>query len=78
MPDSLGTILASLLGAAAVGLSAWWGRRAYVRVREDRDRIQANQQSVDEAMKRVIEARRKADTQVALDAKRRDTFEGQP
>jgi hypothetical protein len=78
MLDSLGTVLASLIGAAAVGLSAWWGRRAYTRVKEDRDRIRANEQAVDAAMQRVIESRRQADTQVALDPKRRDEFEQQP
>lgn len=78
MLDSMGTILASLIGAAAVGLSAWWGLRAYTRIKEDRDRIASNQAAVDAAMRRVIEARRRADTQVALDAKRRDAFDRQP
>lgn len=78
MFDSLGTILASLFGAAAVGLTAWFGRRAYTRVKEDRDRIKANQEAIDAAMRRVVAARRKSDTVVPLDAKKRDAFGGQP
>lgn len=78
MLDSIGTLLAGVLGAVAVGLSAWWGRRAYTRIKEDRDRIVANQAAVDAAMQRAVEFRRKADTQVALDPKRRDALEDQP
>lgn len=78
MFDSLGTILASLLGAAAVALTAWFGRRAYTRVKDDRDRIQQNQQAVDASMKRVVEFRRKTDSQPPPDPKKRDAFGSQP
>ena len=79
MFDSLGTIIATLLGAAGVIVSAWLGRQAYTRVKEDRDRIAANQAAIDAASKRLLDARRKADIhQAVLDAKRRDEFEKQP
>lgn len=78
MLDSLSAILAGLIGAAGIGLTAWYGRRAYTRVKTDRDRIAEQQVAVDAAMQRVVEFRRKADTQVALDPKQRDAFEKQP
>jgi uncharacterized membrane protein YebE (DUF533 family) len=79
MFDSMGTIVATLLGAAGVIASAWLGRRAYTNIKADRDRIAANQTAIDAASKRMLEARRKADIhQAVLDAKRRDEFEKQP
>ena len=79
MFDSLGTIIATLLGAAGVIVSAWLGRKAYTKIKADRDRIAANQASIDAASKRMLEARRKAELhQVVLDAQRRDEFEKQP
>lgn len=78
MLDSLGTVLASLFGVVAVWISAWFGRRAYTRIKADRDRIAANQEAVDAATRRAIEARRKADMKSALDVKRRDEFDRQP
>ena len=79
MFDSLGTIVATLLGAAGIFVSAWLGRKAYTSIKADRDRIAANQAAIDAASKRLLDARRKADIhQAVLDAKRRDEFEKQP
>ena len=77
--DSVGTIIATLLGAAGVIVSAWLGRKAYTNIKADRDRIAANQSAIDAASKRMIEARRKNELhQVVLDAQRRDEFEKHP
>ena len=79
MVDSLGTIVATLLGVVGVIVSAWLGRRAYTSIKADRDRIAANQAAIDAASQRLLDARRKANRhQVVLDAQRRNEFEKQP
>lgn len=78
MFDSLITLLVGVVGAAGIVFTAWVGRRAYTRVKTERDRIAENQKALDAAVQRAIEARRKANVKVALDPKRRDEFEKQP
>jgi len=79
MLDSLGTIIATILGQRASWSRPGWDRQAYTRIKADRDRIAANQAAIDAASKRLLDARRKADIhQAVLDAQRRDEFEKQP
>ena len=76
MFSSLTGLLMTGLGTAAAVLAGLWGRHRYRVLKEDRDRIRATQDAIDQAAQR-LEAARKTPVR-PIDARRRTDFEQRP